>query len=203
MSKTTTEQVLTSDKRKKQRLVNALGGKCCICGYDKCLSALEFHHTDPNEKDFTIGNNTHIAFEKALKEAKKCILVCANCHREIHAGLIDVTNFKTSYIPERADEISKQIKQLKQKKLFYCKSCGAIITEKATYCQECYAKTQRRVERPSRDELKKDLRSMPMTQVGKKYGVTDNAIRKWCDYYGLPRKVSDIKTFSNEEWEKL
>ena len=70
MSKTTTEQVLTSDKRKKQRLVNALGGKCCICGYDKCLSALEFHHTDPNEKDFTIGNNTHIAFEKALKEAK-------------------------------------------------------------------------------------------------------------------------------------
>lgn len=59
--------VLSSDKRKKQRLVNSLGGKCCICGYDRCLSALEFHHTDPNKKDFTISTNAHIAFEKALE----------------------------------------------------------------------------------------------------------------------------------------
>ena len=188
---------------RKSQIVYVMGEKCVCCGYNKCHSALELHHLNPQEKDFTISDNVNKAWEKVKIELSKTILVCANCHREIHAGLIDVTNFKTSYIPERADEISKQIKQLKQKKLFYCKSCGAIITEKATYCQECYAKTQRRVERPSRDELKKDLRSMPMTQVGKKYGVTDNAIRKWCDYYGLPRKVSDIKTFSNEEWEKL
>ena len=202
MSKTTTEQVLTSDKRKKQRLVNALGGKCCICGYDKCLSALEFHHTDPNEKDFTIGNNTQIAFEKALKEAKKCILVCANCHREIHAGLI--TNIPlTSYNEELANIELNKFKEIKAKKIFYCRDCGKEISYGAIRCFECSKEHRKKIKRPERQELKDLIRVLPFTQIGEKYGITDNAVRKWCDALNLPRTKKEINQYSNEDWEKI
>ncbi len=69
--------------KKKNKLVKYFGGKCSICGYDKCVNALEFHHKNPKEKGDTLSRN--ITFKKMLKEAKKCILVCTNCHREIHA----------------------------------------------------------------------------------------------------------------------
>ena len=59
--------------------------KCEICGYDKCLGALDFHHLDPSQKDFTISNsNIYKNLDKLKEEVNKCILVCANCHREIH-----------------------------------------------------------------------------------------------------------------------
>lgn len=57
---------------------------CSICGYNKCLAALEFHHLDSEEKDFQISKGYSYSFERIKKELEKCILVCANCHREIH-----------------------------------------------------------------------------------------------------------------------
>jgi len=76
--------------RIKERAVEYKGGKCVICGYDRCIKALEFHHVNPEEKDFTLGSNTNIAWEKVRKEIEKCILVCANCHREIHDDMIEI-----------------------------------------------------------------------------------------------------------------
>lgn len=77
--------------RIKEEFINYKGGKCSICGYSKCYSALEFHHLNPSEKDFTIAQNSSYKNMKILKkELDKCILVCANCHREIHAGLIKI-----------------------------------------------------------------------------------------------------------------
>lgn len=68
----------------KAQAVAYKGGKCSICGYDKCIQALEFHHLDTN-KDFGIGDNGYTrAWSKVKEELDKCILVCANCHREIH-----------------------------------------------------------------------------------------------------------------------
>lgn len=55
----------------------------------------------------------------------------------------------------------------------------------------------------SREELKKLIRTTPFTTIGKQYGVTDNAVRKWCDKYNLPRKVKEIKSYSDEEWELI
>jgi hypothetical protein len=75
-------------KRTKQKAVEYCGGKCCVCGYSKCVEALEFHHKNPNTKDFSISTNTNKAWNKVKIELDKCILVCSNCHREIHAGLI-------------------------------------------------------------------------------------------------------------------
>ena len=67
------------------------GGKCIRCGYNICSKALEFHHLDPNEKDFTISNGNFKLIE-ALEESKKCILICSNCHRELHDNLWNVSD---------------------------------------------------------------------------------------------------------------
>lgn len=63
------------------------GGKCVICGYSKCLAALDFHHPDPSKKTGSVSVLMSINKSKATEEAKKCTLVCRNCHMEIHAGL--------------------------------------------------------------------------------------------------------------------
>lgn len=69
----------------KEELVTYKGGKCEKCGYDKCIAALDFHHINPEEKDFSISNSNIYKNIEALKqEVDKCILLCANCHREIH-----------------------------------------------------------------------------------------------------------------------
>ena len=69
----------------KKLAVEYMGGKCEVCGYNKCLRALEFHHKDPNEKDFGIAQNGITrSWEKVKTELDKCIMVCANCHIEIH-----------------------------------------------------------------------------------------------------------------------
>ena len=72
-------------KNRKQRLVDFFGGKCRCCGYDTCLAALEFHHKNPENKEFGLyGSQLLSKWRILLKEAKKCDLLCANCHRELH-----------------------------------------------------------------------------------------------------------------------
>jgi len=72
----------------KQKAVEYKGGKCCKCGYNKCIDALEFHHKDPLKKDFGIANKGYTrSWEKVKKELDKCDLVCSNCHKEIHFKL--------------------------------------------------------------------------------------------------------------------
>ena len=82
--KCSSERVAKSRMRTKLKAVEYLGGKCCICGYNKSVCALEFHHIDPNKKEFQIGSGRCVNWEKVKEELKKCVLVCANCHREIH-----------------------------------------------------------------------------------------------------------------------
>lgn len=73
-------------KKLKQMAIDYKGGKCQVCGYNKCVGALEFHHPDPNEKEFGMSDGGWTrAWEKIKNEIEKCMLVCANCHREIHA----------------------------------------------------------------------------------------------------------------------
>lgn len=61
------------------------GAKCSICGYDKCVAALDFHHTNMDEKEFNLSSrNLKFDWEKIKEELDKCVVVCANCHRELH-----------------------------------------------------------------------------------------------------------------------
>ncbi len=82
--KCSTDAVSRRRKLLKQKAVDYMGGACTKCGYKNSLAALEFHHKDPKEKDFGIGNGDTRAWAEIQEELDKCILVCSNCHREIH-----------------------------------------------------------------------------------------------------------------------
>lgn len=78
-------------KNVKQILVKEHGNCCKICGYDRCIDALEFHHLEKDKKSFGISQRgVTIAIDKAREEANKCILLCANCHREVESGIIEL-----------------------------------------------------------------------------------------------------------------
>ena len=82
------EKVKQWRKNTKDRMVAAMGSCCQICGYNKCTSALEFHHVNPLEKERGFGelraNNTK--WSSIVEELKKCIMLCSNCHKEVHDG---------------------------------------------------------------------------------------------------------------------
>lgn len=63
--------------------IKLLGGKCSLCGYHKCIDALEFHHENPKEKEFKLGLGNTLSWKEYKSEALKCILVCSNSHKEI------------------------------------------------------------------------------------------------------------------------
>lgn len=98
-------------------------------------------------------------------------------------------------------DISYPIRKNKKDKR-YCVQCGKELhrNTQGNYCSNCIGVTKRRVEHPSREELKQLIRTMPFTQIANKFKVSDNAIRKWCDGYQLPRRAKEIKQYSDEEW---
>ena len=76
--------------RTKEKAVKYKGGECIVCGYNRCLRALDFHHLNPKEKEFNIGQNSNKAWETIKTELDKCVLVCCRCHMEIEDGLIKI-----------------------------------------------------------------------------------------------------------------
>lgn len=88
-SKIATERVQSRRKTLKAMAIAYKGGSCCICGYNRCIGALEFHHIDPSKKSFGLAARGFTrSWESIKQEIDKCILVCSNCHREIEAGFI-------------------------------------------------------------------------------------------------------------------
>lgn len=167
---------MRAQKRKKQTAVDHFGGKCQICGYSKCLDALEFHHTEKDEKE---ESPSYIilrwSWKRVLKELEKCILVCSNCHREIHSKKDFDFDIKSLVKPWLTIECcqchtSFETKDYRQK---YC----------STSCKQL---SDRRVTRPSRSELKSMMeQKIPWTHLGKKFSVSANAVKKWAKRYEL------------------
>jgi len=85
---------IESQRKRKIEAVEYKGGKCCNCGYDRYFGALEFHHINPLEKDFNLSKTKYTCYslEKIKAELDKCICVCANCHREIHNGILSISD---------------------------------------------------------------------------------------------------------------
>jgi len=125
-----TEYINTYNRKRKRIMIESFGGKCNICGYNKCITALEFHHLNPEEKDITLSGSIY-SWEKTKEELKKCICVCANCHREIHEGLIDLDTSKQYFNEELVEDYFKN-----KSKIVYdlCPVCGKekLVTHK--YC---------------------------------------------------------------------
>lgn len=217
---TSTERVKNRRHFIKQSIIYVMGGKCQCCGYDKCQSALELHHINSEEKEFSFGRNANRTWELIETELPKCLLVCANCHREIHFGLIDGTTLFSSFDENKAKEIRENSywRQSRSKKMnkttgmenrkiknIHCIDCGELIsgTSGTGLCPKCAKKRMRITEWPSREELKNLIRTTPFTKIGLQYNVSDNTIRKWCKYYNLPSKSREIKTYSEEEWKNI
>jgi transposase-like protein len=78
-------------RRRKQTLVDEAGGRCVLCGYDRCLAALQFHHLDPSLKRFAVGGlGGGVSLDRSRAETAKCVLLCANCHAEVENGAADL-----------------------------------------------------------------------------------------------------------------
>ena len=125
----------------KQRIVDALGGQCCVCGYSRCLHSLAPHHLDPSEKEFSFGaiRGNPISWTRIVEELRKCILLCNNCHGEFHAGLIelplDAPRFNESYTAYKLESV-----------MDVCWVCGGQKLQGNKTCsRKCARKIQRRL----------------------------------------------------------
>lgn len=180
-----------SRKRKnlKRDLVEYKGGKCEKCGYNKCVAAMDFHHINPKEKDFALSRNGHTkSWEKLRQEADKCLLVCSNCHREIHEEL-------NGYKDRRKNISTRNYKKVKEgsapsriklTKLYNkCLVCD-IDTYNKKYCSDqCSKLAKRKAKRPNKEQLIELLKINSWVKTANMFGVSDNAVRKWAKQYGI------------------
>lgn len=162
-------------KDRKRSVINLMGGGCSICGYDKCLSAIEIHHLDPCKKEYSWNEMHSLRWKTILTEIKKCILVCSNCHREIHSS-------KESFFLDKfeRDNIVLNLKPNKIKKTGKCPTCKSNVYN-TKYCSiECYRIGSRKVKnRPSKNKLEHLMSKESMESIGEKYGVSGVSIKKW------------------------
>ena len=92
------EAVTRRKQRIRRTLIDEGGGRCAVCGYDRCVINLHFHHVDPTKKELRLGSDVGRSLVALREEAKKCVLVCANCHGEIEAGLVESPPAGTHYV---------------------------------------------------------------------------------------------------------
>lgn len=178
-------------KNTKQKLLYSFGYKCCVCSYDKCDSALEFHHLDPNGKDFHWGqiSGNIRGWDTIVVEMEKCICVCSNCHREIHAGV--------TLIPAHAQRFDPTLIPLE---LLYhstvydkCPVCENQKLKARKVCsRECLYKMKIvGVDWSIHDVVKLLEEHVTYTKVGEILGITGNAVSR--------RHKQVLKKINNQE----
>ena len=166
-------------RSRKKKAIELMGGKCGRCGYCRNYSALEFHHLDPSQKDFDFNVGRRRSWDKLVVELKKCVLLCSNCHREEHHPETAMNGEVYAVDPHMNTTLKPTGK---------CPSCQTDVFGTKHCSHACAQSSQRRAKRPSREELEDLIRTTPFTRIGEKYGVSDNAIRKWADHYGIEWK---------------
>lgn len=168
----------------KTKMIDAFGGKCGVCGYNRCAEALEFHHINPEEKEFGFGKvmANPKSWEKICEELNKCICVCANCHREIHFGLSDIDLSKV----ERFHGVPTKYKEIEWGGTDICPSCGGPKPEKNMFCSlSCAGKKHRRIDWENIDLSYMLSSGMSYKEIGRKFFVSEFAVRKRAKKLGL------------------
>ncbi len=173
-------QVMRSLKRKLY-LITLRGGKCQNCGYNKNLSALEFHHKIPESKKFQLDQRSlsNSSMKLIIEEFEKCDVLCSNCHRELHSPelVIDKIKEKVSLFDEK-----KSCIEIKKEKTHSCITCGCTISKWGKQCKDCHHASQRRVIRPDIDILREEYKNYGYEWAGRKYNVTGKTIKKWLNH---------------------
>jgi hypothetical protein len=164
--------------RTKQLAIEYAGGKCILCGYSRCVHVLVFHHPDPTQKEFPIASFLCCSLDTLRSEIDKCVLLCSNCHTEVHYGL--------AHLPENlpphpgCDLFSSEPRQKRVPS--FCADCGTRISFLSHRCQRCESLTRRgkstKIIWPPLAELLALLEQFPRTKVAEQLGVSDTAVRK-------------------------
>lgn len=222
------EAVIDIRRRNKIKLVEYKGGKCERCGYNKCIEALEFHHLNPDEKDFGVSCGSTRSLKKLKTEVDKCIMVCANCHREIHAEererqilereknkidnevtFFEEQGFSKEYHQSRKlineklklEEIKKDINNnLPKTKI--AEKYGVGLTTLRRFLQKNginYVEVKKNVTgNLSKDDFLCVFKKIgTFTKVGEYFGVSDNALRRWCERQNLPWRKKELVDYIN------
>lgn len=159
----------------KDRMVSAMGGKCQCCSYDACNSALAFHHIDPLLKDKGFGetraNPTNWA--NTVSELKKCILVCHNCHSEIHAGARELPVVYEKF-DESYTEYSVAFGNLKDN----CPKCNGEKYMSRKFCSHACASSNKRKVDWDKIDLIDLLSKHTISELEDKLGISNAAIYK-------------------------
>jgi hypothetical protein len=172
------EHVKNWRRNTKQRIVDAFNSRCGTCGYDKCVEALELHHLDPKEKEFSFGaiRANPVSWEKIIIEMRKCVLLCANCHREVHNNNREITQDCPRFNENYADYKSNKRKELTDN----CPICnGEKSCHQITCSKNCAAKKRCKV-----DWEKYDLhdlfvtKRLPRTKIATIVGCSDVSVKK-------------------------
>jgi hypothetical protein len=82
--------VVQRGREMRKRIVEFLGGRCRICGYHRCIEAFDVHHPDPKKKDPNFRHVRGWSWDRVEREIRRCILLCKNCHAEVHAGVLTI-----------------------------------------------------------------------------------------------------------------
>lgn len=209
----------------RKNFIEKRGNKCEKCGITEWLGQaikLEIHHLDGNNQNDVETNlqvlcpNCHSFTENYCRTITKNnlsdneLLIFLKEAPTIRQALLQagLSTAGTNYTRARKLAIDNGLEHLiikkeATKKYSTCIDCGCLITTNAIRCLKCNAIHSRLTKRPSREDLKQLIRTTSFIHIGEIYNVSDNAIRKWCDFYGLPRKKKEIKTYSDEEWALL
>lgn len=164
-------QKIRGQKRKLEAIMS-IGGKCSICGYSNNISALEFHHINPDTKEFNIDARkfANTSPEKLKEEISKCLLVCSNCHKEIHnpdMTISNITNLAIESPKKGLNDISGKV----------CPTCGKRFPciQGKIYCSfECRMA---------------DKHYPTLEELNEQYSI----LRNWdkvAEYFGVTRKIT-------------
>lgn len=204
------EAVIRRREKVKLMAIQYKGGKCEICGYNKYAGALEFHHVNPEEKDFNISKSGYRkSYKDLLIELDKCMLVCSNCHKELHHNLLEEKRKKegkqlykdkfriteneietireNSYLRFLNTDIFEDIKNNMPR----CDMVKKYHTNNRTLnkffkSQNIEYRPRKEVkDKPSKEELYELLQNKAKTEIGKIYGVCGHTVLDWARKYGL------------------
>ena len=182
-------------QRAKEKLVAAFGGSCGICGYKKSVRALTFHHLDPSQKAFAIsGKGIPRAWKRIMDEAEKCVMLCHNCHDEVHDGVTEIPADIRKFVrpkeplPMRRGHVMRRLAQTELRSKFLpnpqpCATCGEPTRTGKKYCSvKCSTRALRRVDRPEGKSLRNMVSQTSRVAIAARYGVSERAVRKWLEY---------------------